>query len=87
MYDVDETLRSLATPARLDPQQMEANRLDESAFDDADIYVTTPGRITELLVEWKNIDITTFIIETAAPFDDETAERIATDIRSDLAAA
>lgn len=68
-------------------KQMEANRLDESVLDDADIYITTPGRITELMVEWKGMGVSTFIIETAAPFDDETAERFATDIRADLAAA
>ena len=67
--------------------QMEANQLDESVLDDADIYVTTPGRITELMIDWKRLGVTTFIIETAAPFDEETAERFATDIRRDVSAA
>lgn len=68
-------------------RQMEANRLGESVLEDADIYVTTPGRITELMVEWKAMGVTTFIIETAAPFDEETATRMATEIRGDVASA
>ena len=67
--------------------QMEANRLDESVLADADIYVTTPDRLTELMIDWKRIGVSTFIIEIAAPFDDETAERVATQIRPDVAAA
>ncbi len=61
--------------------QMEANRLDDTVFDDSDIYITTPERMTELMIEWKHIGVTTFIIEIAAPFDYETAERFATQIR------
>lgn len=61
--------------------QMEANRLDDSVLGDDDIYVTTPGRLTELMVAWKEIGVTSFVIQTAAPFDGETAERIATEIR------
>lgn len=68
-------------------EQMEANRLDESVLDDDDIYVTTPERITELMIEWKELGVSTFIIEVAAPFDEETAERFATQIRADLEAA
>jgi hypothetical protein len=37
--------------------------------------------MTELMVSWKALGFTTFIIETAAPFDQETAERFATEIR------
>jgi alkanesulfonate monooxygenase SsuD/methylene tetrahydromethanopterin reductase-like flavin-dependent oxidoreductase (luciferase family) len=61
--------------------QMEANRLGDSVLDDADIYVTTQDRMVELMVAWKEIGVSHFIVETAAPFDDETAERFATDIR------
>ena len=61
--------------------QMEANHLDDSVLDDGDIYVTTADRITELMISWKEIGFNTFIIETAAPFDEETAERFATQIR------
>jgi alkanesulfonate monooxygenase SsuD/methylene tetrahydromethanopterin reductase-like flavin-dependent oxidoreductase (luciferase family) len=61
--------------------QMEANRLDDSVLDDGDIYVTTADRITELMISWKELGFNTFIIETAAPFDEETAERFATEIR------
>lgn len=67
--------------------QMGANRLDDSVLNDADIYITTPERITELMIEWKRIGVTTFIIEVAAPFDSETAERFATQIRLQLEAA
>ena len=67
--------------------QMEANRLANSVLDDADIYVTTPERMTELMIAWKHMGISTFIVEIAAPFDDETAERIATDIRPTVDAA
>lgn len=67
--------------------QMEANQLDEAVLDDDDIYVTTPERITELMVAWKQMGVSNFIIEIAAPFDDETAERFAGQIRADLEAA
>ena len=67
--------------------QMEANRLDESVLSDADVYVTTPERMTELMIAWNSIGVTNFIIQFAAPFDDETAERFATDIRRDVSAA
>lgn len=61
--------------------QMEANHLDDSVLDDSDIYVTTVDRITELMISWKELGFNTFIIETAAPFDEETAIRFATEIR------
>lgn len=67
--------------------QMEANRLDESVLDDADIYLTTPERITELMIAWKEMGVTSFIVEVAAPFDDETAERMATEVRPQLETA
>ena len=67
--------------------QMEANRLDDSVLDDADIYVTSAARMTELMVAWKEIGVTHFIVEVAAPFDDETAARIATEIRPVVNAA
>ena len=61
--------------------QMQANRLDESVLDDADVYVLSQERMTELMLAWREIGVSHFIIETAAPFDDETAERFATQIR------
>lgn len=64
--------------------QMEANNLDDSVLDDPDIYVTTPGDMTELMIAWKEVGVTSFIIEVAAPFDQETIERIATEIRPDV---
>ena len=67
--------------------QMEANRLDESVLNDADVHVTSQDPIIELMVAWKEMGVSTFVIETAAPFDDETAQRMATSIRSDVTAA
>lgn len=64
--------------------QMEANRFDESVLDDDDIYVTTPDRITELMVAWKEVGVTSFIIQVASPFDHETVECFARDIRPDV---
>jgi len=61
--------------------QMAANRLDDSVLEDPDIYVTTQDRMTELMISWREIGVTNFIIQTATPFDDETAERFATQIR------
>jgi alkanesulfonate monooxygenase SsuD/methylene tetrahydromethanopterin reductase-like flavin-dependent oxidoreductase (luciferase family) len=61
--------------------QMKANQLDESVLGDADIYLTTPARMAELMIEWKRIGVTHFIAQVAAPFDDETAERMATEVR------
>lgn len=61
--------------------QMEVNRLGRSVLDDADIYVTTAERMTELMISWKHIGVSSFIIEIAAPFDDETVERFVTEIR------
>ncbi len=61
--------------------QMNANQLADDVLNDTDIYVTTPERIVELMISWKEIGFTTFIVETAAPFDDETVERFATEIR------
>ena len=62
--------------------QMEVNSLSESVLDADDIYVTTPGRITELMIGWKEIGVTNFIVEIAAPFDLETAERFAGEMRA-----
>lgn len=70
----DEAMRFFRT-------QMEANRLDESILDDVDTYITTQERITELMIAWKEIGVSTFIIDIAAPFDHETVERFATEIR------
>ena len=67
--------------------QMEANRLSDDVMSDADIYLTTPERITELMIAWKEIGVTKFIVEVAAPFDEETVERIAMDVRGWIEAA
>ena len=61
--------------------QMTANRLDDRVLDDADIYPVAQDRIIELMVAWKEIGVTSFIVETAAPYDAETIERIAGPVR------
>lgn len=61
--------------------QMEENVLSRSVLDDDDIYVTTPEHMTELMLAWKSLGVTSFIVETAAPYDAETIHRMATDIR------
>ena len=47
--------------------QMTANRLDDRVLDDADIYPVAQDRLIELMVAWKEIGVTSFIVETAAP--------------------
>lgn len=61
--------------------QMEANRLPASAPDDLDVYVTSQDRMIERMIEWRDLGVTTFFVQTAAPFDGETIERFATQIR------
>lgn len=67
--------------------QMRANRLDQSVLDDEGVYVTSQERMTELMVEWKAIGTDSFIVQTAAPFDEETAERFAAQVRPLVEAA
>ena len=43
--------------------------------------------MTALMIASKEIGVTTFIFEVAAPFDDETAERFANEIRPQVDAA
>ncbi len=76
----DEAVRFFRT-------QMKANRLPDSVLNDADIHLTTPDRLVDLLAAWKALGTTNFIFEVAAPFDDETAERLATQIRPVIEAA
>jgi alkanesulfonate monooxygenase SsuD/methylene tetrahydromethanopterin reductase-like flavin-dependent oxidoreductase (luciferase family) len=62
--------------------QMEANRTPLSAVEtDADMYVEEPGRMTELMLAWKEIGFTTFIVQSAAPFDAETARIVIEEIK------
>lgn len=67
--------------------QIEANRLDASSFEQPDIHIKTQDQITELMVAWKELGFGTFILEVASPFDDETAERFATEIRPQVDSA
>jgi hypothetical protein len=41
----------------------------------------------ELMVGWKDLGFQTVIVEIASPFDDETAERFATEIRAQVESA
>jgi len=43
--------------------------------------------MTELMIAWKDVGVTSFITEVAAPFDRETVERFATVIRPVVGAA
>ena len=52
-----------------------------SIYDQADIHLTTPEKMAELMTAWKELGFETVIVEIASPFDDETAERFATEIR------
>ena len=67
--------------------QMEANRHGESIYEQDDVQLTTEGQMIELLVSWKRLGFETIIIEIASPFDDETVERFATQIRPAVEAA
>jgi len=67
--------------------QVEANRLDASSFEQTDIHITTQDQIIELMIAWKELGFGTFILEVASPFDDETAERFATEIRRQVDSA
>jgi alkanesulfonate monooxygenase SsuD/methylene tetrahydromethanopterin reductase-like flavin-dependent oxidoreductase (luciferase family) len=67
--------------------QMEANRLDEAVLGDPDVYVTGQDRMTELMVAWRDTGVAHFIIQIGSPFDDETAERFATEIRRQVETA
>lgn len=64
--------------------QIDANRMEDDVMDSADVYLTTPDGLAERMEAWADIGVTTFILQMAAPFDDETAARIATEIRPRL---
>ena len=61
--------------------QMEANNHGESIYEQPDVHLTTPEKMTELIISWRELGFETIIVEIASPFDDETAERFATQIR------
>lgn len=67
--------------------QVDANRLDASYFENPLLHITTQEQITELMVARKGLGFETFIVEIASPFDDESAERFATEIRSQVESA
>ncbi len=61
--------------------QIEANRLDKRIVEQDDLHITSQEQITELMIAWKDLGFGTFILQIASPFDDETAERFANQIR------
>ncbi len=61
--------------------QMEAGRLHDDVLEQRALHLTTPEHILDLMTAWKEIGFETFIIESASPFDDETVERFAKEIR------
>ena len=67
--------------------QMEANQRPATAPDDLDIYITSVDQMIERMVGWRDAGFTTFFVETAAPTDEETIERFATEIRPAVDAA
>lgn len=74
--------RSKDDAMRIYGTQMEANRTPMSAVEtDGDMYVEEPGRMTELMLAWRELGFTTFIIEAAAPFDEETARIVIEEIK------
>jgi alkanesulfonate monooxygenase SsuD/methylene tetrahydromethanopterin reductase-like flavin-dependent oxidoreductase (luciferase family) len=68
-------------------KQMEANRHGDTIYEQADVHLTTPERMIELMVGWKDLGFQTVIVQIASPFDDETAERFATEIRAQVESA
>jgi alkanesulfonate monooxygenase SsuD/methylene tetrahydromethanopterin reductase-like flavin-dependent oxidoreductase (luciferase family) len=61
--------------------QIEANALDSTIIDQDDLHITSQEQMIQLMVGWKDLGFETFIIQIASPFDDETAERFAIEIR------
>jgi alkanesulfonate monooxygenase SsuD/methylene tetrahydromethanopterin reductase-like flavin-dependent oxidoreductase (luciferase family) len=82
-------LRSSADEARqLLERSMEQNQtpMDRIA-DDETFWVETPEQTAERLIEYKRIGVTTFIPEIPAPYDDETLERLITEVKPQVDAA
>ena len=87
LYVVPVIRDTEAESVRFFRMQMEANRHGESIYEQDDVQLTTEGQMIELLVSWKRLGFETIIIEIASPFDDETVERFATQIRPAVEAA
>jgi alkanesulfonate monooxygenase SsuD/methylene tetrahydromethanopterin reductase-like flavin-dependent oxidoreductase (luciferase family) len=61
---------------------MAANRTPMSEVeDDETFWIDTPERTAERLVAYRDCGITTFIPEIAAPYDDETLERLIGEVK------
>jgi len=68
--------------------QMAHNRTPMSRVDDdVTFMVGTPEQVAERLIEAKELGFTDAIAELAAPFDDETIERLMTDVKPLVEAA
>lgn len=62
--------------------QMEANRTSLDAVrDDPSFWVGTPHRVAEQIEELRSLGFHTVIAEMAAPYDDETIERLIGEVR------
>lgn len=71
----DEAMRFYA-------MQMERNRTPLTAVEtERDMYVECVDRMTELMLTWRELGFTTFIVESAAPFDEETARIVIEEIK------
>ncbi len=77
--DTEEEARAFFT------MQLEANAGDASMLDlAADMYATTPERVLDLMGTWRDIGVQSFIIQVAAPFDDETVTRLMDEVAPKL---
>jgi alkanesulfonate monooxygenase SsuD/methylene tetrahydromethanopterin reductase-like flavin-dependent oxidoreductase (luciferase family) len=76
-------LRSSEEEARrLLERTMEQNQtLVDDVADDDTFWVETPNQVAERLIEYKRIGVSTFIPEIPAPYDDETLERLMTEVK------
>ena len=55
--------------------------------DDHTFWTGTPERIAETMVAYREIGFHTFIVECPAPYDEETLERLMSDVKPLVEAA
>ena len=58
-----------------------ANRIAEPAPDDSFYWAGTPTQIADRLVKFRNLGFTTFTVELPAPYDEETMQRLITEVQ------
>lgn len=61
--------------------QMDLNGLDDSVMDHPSVFIASVERMSELVAGWVELGFSTVIVESAAPFDLETAHIFANEIR------